>query len=175
MTVHRYRPLLPYAAAVGVVLIVAACAPLLSPHDPYAQDLEQSLLAPSAEHLLGTDRYGRDLLSCVLVGAQTTLGSALALLLFVSCAGSLIGAVSGYRGGRLDAFFMRLADLLLAFPQLVFALAIAGAFGGGLFDGQLQVVLEERRLRCIRQSARSGADGRSRVLFHGQSPQGCRR
>lgn len=129
----RYRALLPYATAVAAILIAAACAPLLAPYDPYAQNLEQALLPPGEEHLLGTDRYGRDLLSRVLVGAQTTLGAALALLLCVSLFGSLVGAICGYRGGRLDTVLMRLADMLLAFPQLVFAIAVAGAFGGGLF------------------------------------------
>ncbi len=133
MMLKRYRPLLFYAAAVLILLLVAIFSPVLSPYDPYAQDLSKALLAPSAEHLLGTDRFGRDLFSRVLVGAQTTLGAALALLCFISFVGSLIGAVTGYIGGYIDVFFMRLADMLLAFPQLVFAIAIAGSFGGGLF------------------------------------------
>ncbi|MBR4695360.1 MAG: ABC transporter permease [Selenomonadaceae bacterium] len=128
----QYRPLLPYLALAGLVLAVAVFAPLLTPYDPNAQNLEGALAAPNRMNLLGTDRYGRDLLSRVIMGSRTTLCASLLLLLTIATVGSLIGAVCGYKGGRLDILLMRMSDVFLAFPQMVFAVAAAGALGGGL-------------------------------------------
>ncbi len=128
----RYRPLLPYLALAGMVLAVAVFAPFLTPYDPNAQNLEGALAAPNGTNLLGTDRYGRDLLSRVIMGSRTTLCASLLLLLSIATMGSFLGAVCGYRGGRLDSLLMRMSDVFLAFPQMVFAVAAAGALGGGL-------------------------------------------
>ena len=114
-------------------LICAALAPQIAPKDPYAQDLSISLEAPSSDHLLGTDRYGRDLLSRVIVGSQTTVFSALALVVIISVSGTLIGLLCGYFGGILDTILMRIADIFLAFPGMVFAIAVAGVLSGGLW------------------------------------------
>ena len=131
---RRYRPLLPYLLLVLAVLGIAVFAPFLTPYDPYEQDLEGALAAPNAHNLLGTDRYGRDLLSRVIMGSQTTLCASLLLLLIIASFGSFIGAVCGYKGGRPDVFLMRMSDVFLAFPQMVFAIAVAGILGGGLFN-----------------------------------------
>ena len=131
---QRYRPLIPYLILAGLLIFVAVCAPFLTPHDPYIQDLEGALVAPNSTNLLGTDRYGRDILSRVIMGSQTTLCASLLLLLTISVFGSFIGAICGYRGGQLDVFLMRMSDIFLAFPQMVFAIAAAGALGGGLFN-----------------------------------------
>ena len=129
----RYRPLVPYLSLAGMVLLLAVFAPFLTPCDPYVQDLEGALLPPSADNLLGTDRYGRDLLSRVIMGSQTTLCASLLLLLVIASFGSFVGAICGYKGGKLDILLMRLGDVFLALPQMVFAIAAAGALGGGLF------------------------------------------
>lgn len=128
------KNLAPYLAAAGLLIFVAVFAEFLTPFDPYAQDLEGALTPPNSTNLLGTDRYGRDVLSRVIVGSQTTLCASLLLLATISIFGSLIGAVCGFRGGRLDTFLMRLSDVFLAFPQMVFAIAAAGALGGGLLN-----------------------------------------
>lgn len=130
----RYRPLIPYLILAGSLIFIAVFAEFLTPYDPYAQNLENALTAPNEKNLLGTDRYGRDVLSRVIIGSQTTIFSALLLLLTISIFGSFIGAVCGYKGGKLDIFLMRLSDVFLAFPQMVFAIAAAGALGGGLFN-----------------------------------------
>ncbi|MBR6012349.1 MAG: ABC transporter permease [Selenomonadaceae bacterium] len=130
----RYRPLIPYLILAGSLIFVAVFAEFLTPYDPYAQNLENALNAPNEKNLLGTDRYGRDVLSRVIIGSQTTIFSALLLLLTISIFGSFIGAVCGFKGGKLDIFLMRLSDVFLAFPQMVFAIAAAGALGGGLFN-----------------------------------------
>ena len=130
----KYRPLIPYLTATGALILVAIFAQWLTPFDPYVQDLEGALSPPNAQNLLGTDRYGRDVLSRVIVGSQTTICASLLLLATIASAGSLIGAVCGYKGGRLDVLLMRLSDVFLAFPQMVFAIAAAGALGGGLLN-----------------------------------------
>ena len=126
--------LTPYLTAAGLLICVAIFADFLTPFDPYAQDLSNALTPPNEKNLLGTDRYGRDVLSRVIVGSQTTLLAALTLLAVMATVGSLIGAVCGYKGGRLDTCLMRLSDVFLAFPQMVFAIAAAGALGGGLLN-----------------------------------------
>ncbi len=130
----HYRQLIPFLIPAGLVLFIAVFAPFLTPYDPYAQNLDIALSAPDGTHFLGTDRYGRDLLSRVIMGSQTTLCASLMLLLIISSVGSIVGAVCGYMGGRIDNFLMRMSDVFLAFPQMVFAIAAAGALGGGLFN-----------------------------------------
>jgi len=130
----NFRSLAPYVTAAGILIFVAVFANFLTPFDPYAQDLEGALVPPNAQNLLGTDRYGRDVLSRVIVGSQTTLCASLLLLATISIVGSLIGAVCGYHGGKIDTILMRMSDVFLAFPQMVFAIAAAGALGGGLLN-----------------------------------------
>ena len=113
-------------------MICSIIAPLLCPYDPYAQDLSKSLQPPSAEHWLGTDRYGRDLLSRVIIGSQTSIYSTLILVAFMTVVGTVLGILAGLYGGILDTIIMRISDIFLAFPGLVFALAVAGALGGGV-------------------------------------------
>ncbi len=116
------------------LLIVAALASYLVPYDPYEQDLNNALQPPDRVHILGTDRYGRDLLSRVIMGAQTTIYSALFLVIFITVLGTAIGMVCGYYGGILDSVVMRIADIFLAFPGMVFAIAVAGVTGGGILN-----------------------------------------
>ena len=116
----------------GMLLLVTVFAGQLAPYDPYSQDLTQSMLPPSAAHWMGTDRYGRDLFSRVLVGAQTSILSTLALVGVISIFGTVVGTLCGYYGGMVDSVVMRISDVCLAFPGLVFALAIAALLGGGV-------------------------------------------
>ena len=98
------KSLIPYFAAAGLLILIAVFADFLTPFDPYAQDLEGALVPPNSTNLLGTDRYGRDVLSRVIVGSQTTLCASLLLLAVISIVGSLIGAICGYKGGRLELY-----------------------------------------------------------------------
>ena len=116
------------------LLTVSALAPYLTPYDPYAQDLNQALQPPSAAHVLGTDRYGRDMLSRVIMGSQTTIYSALLLVGIITVTGTLVGIICGYTGGKLDAVLMRISDVFLAFPGMVFAIAVAGVMAGGVMN-----------------------------------------
>ena len=125
----RLAVLVTLAAA---VVLVAALASLIVPCDPYAQDLSMALRAPGPGHLLGTDRYGRDLLSRIIMGGQSSIFSTFALVTLVSVIGTSVGVACGWRGGVLDTVLMRASDVFLAFPGLVFALAVAGVLGGGM-------------------------------------------
>lgn len=117
---------------VGILLFIAAFASHLTPYDAYQQDLANALAKPNATHLFGTDRYGRDMLSRVILGAQTTVFASLLLVLIITVTGTVIGILCGYFGGKIDDFLMRISDVFLAFPGMVFAIAVAGVLSGGL-------------------------------------------
>lgn len=119
---------------VFLLLAAAAFAPKIVPYDPYLQDLRNALQPPDSVHLFGTDRYGRDMLSRVIVGSQTTIYSALLLVLIITVAGTAVGIFCGYHGGRADSVIMRISDVFLAFPGMVFAIAVAGVTGGGILN-----------------------------------------
>jgi peptide/nickel transport system permease protein len=106
----------------------------LVPYDPDLQDLANAKAAPSAAHLLGTDRYGRDMLSRVIAGSRASIFSTLLLVAVITAIGTLIGVFCGWNGKRADAVLMRISDIFLAFPGLVFAMAVAGVLGGGLHN-----------------------------------------
>ena len=134
---HTPAKLAAFAVLALLVIVVAVFAPQLCPYDPYAQDLSQALQAPSSAHPAGTDRFGRDLLSRVIIGAQSSVFSTLALVALIDVVGTSLGVVCGWKSGWLDAVVMRISDLFLAFPGLVFALAIAAVLGGGMANAVL--------------------------------------
>lgn len=117
----------------AVLLVVCSFfSECLTPYDPYLQDLTIAKQAPSAEHLLGTDRYGRDMLSRVVAGSRASIFSTLLLVAVITAVGTAVGITCGWTGGWVDTVLMRISDVFLAFPGLVFALAVAGSLGGGL-------------------------------------------
>lgn len=122
----------------SVLLIgISISAPILAPHDPVATDMSMIRMAPNAIYPWGTDHLGRCVLSRVLYGARTSIFSALFLVFLSFMVGSLIGLISGYYGGKVDDIVMRLTDVLLAFPQMVLAVAVAGVLGGSLINAML--------------------------------------
>ena len=124
--------LLVFGALAALLLIGSIFSDYLTPYDPYLQDLMNTKAAPSAEHLLGTDRYGRDMLSRVIVGSRASIFSTLLLVAIITVTGTVIGLFCGWHGKWIDTVLMRISDMFLAFPGLVFALAVAGVLGGGL-------------------------------------------
>ena len=117
----------------AVLLVVCSFfSAYLTPYDPYLQDLSIAKQAPSAQHLLGTDRYGRDMLSRVIAGSRASVFSTLLLVAIITAVGTAVGVTCGWTGGWVDTVLMRISDVFLAFPGLVFALAVAGSLGGGL-------------------------------------------
>ena len=128
------------ALAVGL-LFVAIFAEYLCPYDPNAQDMSASLQPPGGQHLAGTDRFGRDMFSRILAGLQTSVLATLCLVLMITVIGTVVGVLCGYYGGILDSIVMRISDVCLAFPGLVFALAIAALLNGGLQNAVLALAV----------------------------------
>jgi peptide/nickel transport system permease protein len=134
------------AASIGAIVLlllvlVALFAPWLAPKDPLQQDIALRLRPPGPGHWLGTDTLGRDILSRLIYGARPTLGIAALVMITAAPVGLLIGIVAGYAGGWVERVLMRFTDIVLAFPQLVLALAFAGLLGAGAFNGALAVAL----------------------------------
>ena len=123
-----------------ILLICSVFSGHLTPYDPYLQDLSNVKAAPSAEHLFGTDRYGRDMLSRVIVGSKTSIYSTLLLVAIVTALGTTVGVFCGWHGKWFDTVLMRISDMFLAFPGLVFAMAVAGVLGGGLQNAIIALV-----------------------------------
>ncbi|HEV2358980.1 MAG TPA: ABC transporter permease [bacterium] len=120
--------------AVGITLsvlalVVAAAGSSFVHHSPYAQDLTKVLKAPARDHPFGTDELGRDVLSRVLYGGRLTLGAGVVVVVCAFLIGSTVGALSGYIGGGVDDIVMRFTDLILSFPSIVLAMAIAAGLG----------------------------------------------
>ncbi|HWF25138.1 MAG TPA: ABC transporter permease subunit [Solirubrobacteraceae bacterium] len=116
-----------------VAILVAVAAPLVAPSDPNAQNILAQFQSPSVHHLLGTDQFGRDELSRIIFGARVSVLTSLAVGAAILPIGVLVGTVSGLAGGVVDGAIMRAVDVVLAFPSLLLALAVAGTLGPGLF------------------------------------------
>ena len=120
-------------SALAIALIFCSLfSEYLTPYDPYLQNLDIAKQAPTKAHPLGTDRYGRDMLSRVIAGSRASIFSTLLLVAVITTIGTAVGVTCGWVGGLTDTVLMRVSDVFLAFPGLVFALAVAGVLGGGL-------------------------------------------
>jgi len=125
----------------GVVVMAALFAPWLAPFDPNLQYITQRLLPPSAHHWLGTDGFGRDLLSRVIYGARPTLILVALIVLLTVPVGLTVGICAGYAGGWTERILMRITDIILSLPSLVIALALVAVMGPGLMNGALALAL----------------------------------
>ena len=132
--IRRY-PLIPIIVLLIVLVIPAAFAPWVAPHDPYEGGLSSRLIPPvwepggSSEHLLGTDKMGRDILSKIIYGARISVIIAGISILVSGAIGTVLGLVAGYFGGWADAIIMRLVDISLSIPIVLFALVLASVLG----------------------------------------------
>lgn len=130
-----------FAALVILLLMVTSFAEQLAPYDPYVQDLDNALSPPSSAHIMGTDRHGRDMFSRVLVGGQTSIFATLALVAIISVFGTIVGTLCGFYGGKVDSVVMRISDVCLAFPGLVFAMAVAALLNQGISSAVLALAV----------------------------------
>ena len=137
---HTRKRFVFFLLATAVFLIVVCFARQFCPYDPNAQ-VFSVLEPPSVRHPAGTDRFGRDMLSRILIGLRTSVLSTLALVAIITAAGTVIGVLCGHLGGAADALMMRAADVCLAFPGLVLALAIAALLNGGLQNAVLALAV----------------------------------
>ncbi len=126
---------------VAIVFIVVVFGPWLAPRDPEAMSILARYKGPSANFLLGTDQYGRDILSRLLIGARSTVTMAVFATLAGTLAGALIGTVSAFLGGRADEFIMRTIDAIMAIPNLLFALLIVNLLGSSSINALVAVAV----------------------------------
>ncbi|MBN1850534.1 MAG: ABC transporter permease [Deltaproteobacteria bacterium] len=135
LNVFLGRKVVVFGAAIILALIVAAIfAPIISPYDPYSQNLSESLQPPSRAHLLGTDRFGRDVLSRIIYGTRVSLLVGIVSVGSAAFIGMTLGLIAGYFGRFINTLIMRFIDALMAIPPIMLALAIASALGGGLWN-----------------------------------------
>lgn len=128
-------------SAIGLVLFIcmAIFAPIISPYDPNAQSLLDTLKGPSAKYLLGTDNYGRDILSRIFYGARVSLTVGVAAVLVACAIGTFFGMVAGFFGGWVDDVINRISEAIRAIPQIVLAMSLCAVFGGGILN--LSIIL----------------------------------
>jgi peptide/nickel transport system permease protein len=167
------------ATILGFLLLVAILAPVVAPYDPTAQTLNLRNAPPSAEHLLGLDALGRDVLSRVMYGARISLFIGFFTVGGALIVGTMVGAVAGYVGGRTDNLLMRLMDILLAFPSLLLAIGVVAILGRGLMNALYAIafvsipvyariarasILSIKELDYV-EAARAIGAGPGRILF----------
>jgi len=134
------QPAIAIGALVMLIFLLAALlAPLLAPYLPLEQNIVAGLKPPSAAHLFGTDKLGRDIFSRILYGARISLFVGVAVVLMSGVVGTLLGVVAGYLGGWADEALMRITDIFFAFPALILAMAIAGALGPSLQNALIAI------------------------------------
>jgi ABC-type dipeptide/oligopeptide/nickel transport system permease subunit len=154
---RRWLPISIGLAMAAVMIVVAVAAPLIAPLSPSAQFSDSVLKGPGVieRHRLGTDEFGRDILSRIIWGARVSLQVGLASVVFAFVLGVPLGIVAGVRGGRVETLIMRCADMLMAFPTLLLALIIVTALGGSLVNEILAigVALTPNFLRLSRSLA----------------------
>lgn len=167
------------ASILFLIVLSALFAPLLAAHSPTDMHNELRLQGSSAEFLLGTDQFGRDILSRILYGARVSLLVGLTSVVISVIFGTLFGLVAGYFGRTIDGVIMRVMDILFAFPEILLALAIIAALGPGMFNTILAIgivnipvftrtvrgaVLSVKNLEYV-ESARAIGAGTGRILF----------
>lgn len=192
----RVRSFLPHGwlkryglAVIGAVIItcwvlVAIFGDYLAPY-PFDQvDVTKRLLAPSSDHWLGTDILGRDVFSRLLIGSRISLLAGLSVVLIGGSFGALMGAVAAYAGGRVESWLMRVTDLVMCFPPIILAMAIAAALGVGMLNTILAMLIVwwpkfarlarslvlTQRSRDYVQAARAMGCGPARILFRHIAP-----
>jgi peptide/nickel transport system permease protein len=154
----RRRPLGAAGAVVTVLLIlIALLAAIIAPYDPYETSFLEQLKPPSPQHLLGTDSFGRDVLSRLIYGSRTALKVGFGAAFIGSTVGALLGVISAYFGGKVDLLLERLMDILISFPLLILALAVVSALGSSDTNVIVAITIPiiPRVARVIRASALS--------------------
>lgn len=128
-----------YAILALAIIGIAVFAPVFATHDPYESVLSEAVKAPSSSHWCGTDKLGRDLFSRIIYGTRVSLFSALLLVFCILAVGAALGIVAGYFGGVADAVIMRFSDMMISFPGMVLAMAIAGILGASMANAVIAI------------------------------------
>lgn len=128
-------------ALVVLILLIALLAPVLAWQDPSYSDMGSAFQAPGPGHLFGTDRLGRDVLSRVIYGTRISVPAALILVLAILVIGTVLGIIAGYFGGWVDTVIMRIADMMISFPGMVLAIAVAGIMGASIQNAIIALIV----------------------------------
>ncbi len=139
--IKRNKAFTVFLILAAALVAVAVFAPLIATYNPYEGVLSDAVQAPSAAHIFGTDKLGRDLFSRVIYGTRISLGSTLLLVAIVVSVGTFLGMAAGYFGGILDAVIMRISDMMISFPGLVLAIAVAGILGATTKNAVLAIAV----------------------------------
>lgn len=142
---------------IAIYLIVAFLGPFFVPFDPYQLDLPNTLKAPSVEHFFGTDEFGRDIFSRIIMGARISLFVGVATVVISFVLGTLLGATAGYCGGKTDSIIMRIMDIKLSFPDILLAIVVVTILGPGLQNVVIAVGVQSTPMfaRMIRSTVLS--------------------
>jgi peptide/nickel transport system permease protein len=130
-----------FTTFVILLLTVILFPGFFAPYDPLELDVINRLQAPSKAHLFGTDEGGRDIFSRVLYGAKESVGASIIIVLMASGLGTILGAIAGWFGGKIDFYLMRIVDVFLSFPYLVLAMALAASLGRDMRSAILALIL----------------------------------
>ena len=124
-----------------ILVLIAVFAPVIAPQDPYVSNLKNALQAPSSEHWFGTDKLGRDIFSRVIYASRISLSSTLVLVAIIFGVGTILGTLAGYFGGWVDAVIMRISDMMISFPGMVLAIAVAGIMGASIKNAVIAIAI----------------------------------
>ncbi len=124
-----------------LIILLAIVVPFLSPYDPNKINLANKFQSPSASHWFGTDEVGRDIFTRIFYGASLSLGLGILIIFIAALIGTIIGSISGYLGGIVDTIIMRFVDMILAFPSLILAMALAAVLGPNIQNAMLAIAI----------------------------------
>ena len=127
-------------AAIAIIL-VGILAPVIATHSPYESNLHDAFIAPNSEHIFGTDKLGRDIFSHVIYGTRISLSAALILVILIFTIGTTLGVIAGYFGGIIDTIIMRISDMMISFPGMVLAIAMAGIMGASVKNAVIAITV----------------------------------
>ncbi len=153
--IRRNKTTLVGIALTLLISLVALLAPWLAPFDPFQQNISNGDLPPGPVYILGTDSYGRDVLSRIILGTRVSLGISLSAVGIAIVFGSILGVVAGYKGGAIDAVTIRFIDMLMTFPTIILGLMVLAVLGSGMVNLALAiaVAITPRFARVARGSA----------------------
>ena len=137
LKIHKQFTVFSFLAV--LIVLTAVFAPVIAPRDPIYAVMNDSLKAPCAEYICGADKLGRDVLSRVIFGTRSSLTMTLSLVAVVFVVGTFLGVISGFFGGAVDEIIMRISDMMISFPGLVLAIAIAGLLGPNMVNAVLAI------------------------------------
>ena len=127
--------------ALVFIILSAVFAPLLAPYDPDTADMGNAFQSPDEDHWFGTDKLGRDVFSRVLFGTRVSLAASLVLVSSIFVIGTTLGVIAGYFGGKIDTVIMRLSDMMISFPGMVLAIAVAGILGASVINAIIAIMI----------------------------------